>query len=156
MNKIFYYGEYEFPQDIKDLYFGLPGTGILRIFLDQYIQETESTTAKVLKDTTYDDASIYKWNGRNFAFALQFLNKDTMREWEESRKDFIEYVENVHGIRMVYSEKGTTPSVLDTTGMSEHMIFWSSKKHFFEDLPKSRGMDPRNLITGIPQLLSDN
>ena len=42
---------------------------------------------------------------RNFAFALQFLNKDIMREWEEVTKDFIEYVENVHGIRMVYSEK---------------------------------------------------
>lgn len=154
MNKVFCYCEYEFPQDIKDLYFGLPGTAILKIFLDQYIQETDSPDAKVLKDTTYDDSAIYKWNGFKFAFSIQFLNKDIMNEWSDSRASFVSWLSDTQDITVAYSEYGDKPKDIDIKDFTEHMKFWSTKKYFFEDIPESRGMDPRNLITGVPHLFS--
>lgn len=154
MRKAFAYCEYVFPQDVKDLYFGLPGTAITKIYLDQFIQETESVNAKILKDDMYDDTAIYKWNGLKFAFALQFLNENLMEEWLESRADFVAWVNDTQGIKMEYLESGSTPKDMDTENLTEHMKFWVAKKYFFEDLPKSRGMDPRNLITGVPNLVS--
>lgn len=154
MKKAFFYCEDTFPRDIKDLYFGLPGTAILKIFLDQYIQETETPDAKVLKNIDYDDTAIFKWNNLTFAFALQFVNEDFMEEWKELRKDFRSWLSDTQGIELSYSESGTVPKDVDTENLTEHMKFWAARKYFFEDLPQSRGIDPNNIITGMPNLES--
>ena len=152
MNERFVYVEFQFPQDLKDLYWGEAGTGILKMLLDQYIQETDCPDGKLLLDMDYDDAAIFSWKKNNFALALQFVNDKMISLWKESRSDFVEWLNDTHEILQVhYVELSDTEK--------EHLdnnSFWATRKNFFEDIPESRGFNPHNIITGVPTLFSEN
>ena len=129
----YWYGEYRFPEDIKNLYWGLPGTGILKILLDQFLQETGSEEAKKLQDNSYADVAIFKWNKNNFSYALQFENGEKFNEWKNYREDFMSWVESVHDIVCVYSD--------DSENGKPKLYFW-------HELPIIRGFDHTNIISG--------
>jgi hypothetical protein len=155
MDKKFWYGEYNFPQDLKDLYWGLPGTGILKILLDQFLQETGSDEGKKLQNNSYDDAAIFPWNKNNFSFALQFESDEKFNEWKGYREDFISWVDSTHDIKCVHSESGIVPNEYLSEKDSEHTVFWKSRKYFFEDLPEIRGFTPSNIMSGIAEIHSE-
>jgi len=152
MNERFVYVEFQFPQDLKDLYWGEAGTGILKMLLDQYIQETDCPDGKLLLDMDYEDAAIFSWKKNNFAFSLQFVNDTKMTTWKNSRSKFVEWVENIHEIVQVYYEEFYNTKEEDV----ENNSFWKKRKYFFEDIPEKRGFNPHNIITGVPTLFSEN
>ena len=98
MNERFVFVEFQFPQDIKDLYWGEPGTSILKMLLDQYIQETDCFGGKLLFGREYDDVAIYVWNKNKFAFTLQFVNLRDLNKWKEHRINFIAWLKDTHDI----------------------------------------------------------
>lgn len=154
MRKTFYYVEYEFPQDLKDLYWGLPGTGILRILMDQHIQETDSADSKILKTLSYEDVAIFPWKKTHFAYSIQFENKSVFDEWKGHRADLIAWLDSSYNIKCIREEFGIAPEKFISSTDSDETIQWKSRKYFFEDLPNERGFTSNNIISGIPEIHS--
>lgn len=154
MNERFFFAEFQFPQDIKDLYWGEPGTGILKMFLDQYIQETDCHGGKLLFGREYDDVAIYIWNKNKFAFTLQFVSQNDMNKWKEQRSKFITWLKDTHGIEQTFTEEYSDVKIDEIEDLSN--LFWKKRKYFFEDLPEQRGYNPYNIISGSPVRLSED
>ena len=154
MNERFVFVEFQFPQDIKDLYWGEPGTAILKMLLDQYIQETDCFGGKLLFGREFDDVAIYVWNKNKFAFTLQFVNLRDFNKWKEHRINFIAWLKDTHDIEQTFIEEYSDVKITDLE--DQHNLFWKKRKYFFEDIPEQKGYNPHNIISGAPVLSSDN
>lgn len=128
-----WYGEYEFSADIVKLYYGMPGTGIFKLLLDQYIQETQSENAKLLKDMNYSNSYLYGWNDFKYAYGLEFDNLEHMVRWKKIRTDFKIWMENSYDIHCIYT--------IDTGNETDRSIddSWKLMNKMLYDIPYERG-----------------
>lgn len=132
-NVHWWYGEYEFSEDVVKLYYGMPGTGIFKLLLDQYIQETQSENAKVLKDMNYSNSYLYGWRDFKYAYGLEFENLERMLTWKKIRADFKMWMENSYDIHCVYT--------IDTEHETDREIddSWKLMNKMLNDIPYERG-----------------
>ena len=135
-DQIHWYGEYEFPKDIKDLYYGMTGTNIFKLLLDQYIQESGSQNAINLKNTEFNNFEIFGWKDNVFAYALTFPNQKEFMEWKNNRKDFKEWLEEIYNIVCVYKTDSLGEIHDESLGTGQ---YWKIKNKICLIIPHERG-----------------
>lgn len=140
--KAYTFIEYTFAESYTSEIGVLP-LAVLKGLLDEFIEETNDKSAKIIREFVLDAVFAFDWNGSKGAFTMEFINERSRQTYFQARENFVAWAAN-KGVEVSYVASCDMPyELLDKShnpvNKFEDLHSDKLREYFTVTLPAARG-----------------